>query len=346
MADADPSASDRSDPQPHRSLADRVLPAERGVVPADPGQGGGAATPSFALPDGAASGMPEAPAPLAIGPRTFAWGTRTFVMGILNVTPDSFSGDGLLAAGDEPVAAALELARRMRDDGADLLDVGGASTRPGHASVDVDDEIARVVPVIRTLRETLPEMPLSVDTTQPAVAAAALDAGAHLVNDVWGVADHDGVARVAAERSAPLVLMHNRAEASYTSLMAEIVADLQRALERAVRAGVPWEHLIVDPGFGFGKTPAHNLALLRGLPLLRALGRPVLLGTSRKSTLGKVLNLPPQERVEATVATTVLGIAAGVDLVRVHDVRENVRAARMADAVVRGWRPDGWEGER
>jgi dihydropteroate synthase len=200
--------------------------------------------------------------------------------------------------------------------------------------------------VIRALREALPDVPLWIDTTKPSVAAAALDAGAHLVNDVWGVAEDDGIARVAAERGVPLVLMHNRAEARYAALMAEIVADLQRAVERAVRAGVPWERLIVDPGFGFGKAPPHNLALLRELAALRLLGRPVLLGTSRKSTLGRVLDLPPDERVEATVATTVLGIAAGVDLVRVHDVRPNVRAARMADAVVRGWRPPSWEDER
>ncbi len=199
------------------------------------------------------------------------------------------------------------------------------------------------MPVIRALREALPDVPLSIDTTKPSVAAAALDAGAHLLNDVWGVAEDDGIARLAAERGVPLVLMHNRAEARYTALMAEIVADLQRALERAVQAGVPRERLIVDPGFGFGKAPPHNLALLRELAALRLLGRPVLLGTSRKSTLGKVLDLPPDEREEATVATTVLGIAAGVDLVRVHDVRSNVRAARMADAVVRGWRPPGWE---
>jgi dihydropteroate synthase len=324
----------------------RVLPAERGVVAPDPRRSGGAATPSFALPPGTGAGLPGTPAPLAIGPRTFTWGTRTFIVGIVNVTPDSFSGDGLLAAGDDPVAAALALARKMVDEGADLLDVGGESSRPGHAAVDAAAEAGRVVPVIRALREALPDVPLSIDTTKPSVAAAALDAGAHLLNDVWGVAEDDGIARVAAERGVPLVLMHNRAEARYTALMAEIVADLQRAQERAVRAGVPWERLIVDPGFGFGKAPPHNLALLRELAALRLLGRPVLLGTSRKSTLGRVLDLPPDERVEATVATTVLGIAAGVDLVRVHDVRPNVRAARMADAVVRGWRPPGWEDER
>ena len=324
----------------------RVLPAERGVVAPDPRRGGGAATPSFALPPGTGAGLPGTPAPLAIGPRTFTWGTRTFIVGIVNVTPDSFSGDGLLAAGDDPVAAALALARRMVDEGADLLDVGGESSRPGHAAVDAAQEAGRVVPVIRALREALPDVPLSIDTTKPSVAAAALDVGAHLLNDVWGVAEDEGIARVAAERGVPLVLMHNRAEARYAALMAEIVADLQRALERAVRVGVPWDRLIVDPGFGFGKAPPHNLALLRELAALRLLGRPVLLGTSRKSTLGRVLDLPPDERVEATVATTVLGIAAGVDLVRVHDVRPNVRAARMADAVVRGWRPPGWEDER
>jgi len=331
--------------------ADRALPAERGVVAPDPGRGGGAATPSFALPADGSAGLPGMPDPLAIGPRTFAWGTRTFVMGILNVTPDSFSGDGLLAAGDgvpagrrDVVAAAVTLARRMVDEGADLLDVGGESSRPGHAAVSAADEAARVVPVIRALRAALPSVPLSVDTTKPAVADAALAAGAHLVNDVWGVAEDDALARVAAAHGAPLVVMHNRAEARYTALVAEIVADLQRAVERAMAAGVPWERLIVDPGFGFGKAPSHNLTLLRELPALRSLGRPVLLGTSRKSTLGKVLDLVPAERVEATVATTVLGIGAGVDMVRVHDVLPNVRAARMADAVVRGWRPAGWEG--
>ena len=345
-----------------RPLPDRALPAELGVVAPDPGRGGGAATPSFALPPDAATGagLPGTPAPLAIGPRTFAWGIRTFVVGILNVTPDSFSGDGLLAPGDrgraasrdtgplaaDPVAAALALARRMVDEGADILDVGGESSRPGHLPVPAAEEAARIVPVIRALRQALPDVPLSIDTTKPSVAAAALDAGAHLLNDVWGVAEDDGIARLAAERSVPLVLMHNRSEARYTALMAEIVADLQRALERAVQAGVPRERLIVDPGFGFGKAPRHNLALLRELAALRLLGRPVLLGTSRKSTLGKVLDLPPDEREEATVATTVLGIAAGVDLVRVHDVRSNVRAARMADAVVRGWRPPGWEDDR
>jgi dihydropteroate synthase len=256
-------------------------------------------------------------------------------MGILNVTPDSFSGDGLLAAAD-PVAAAVEQARAMAADGADLLDIGGESTRPGHETVTVEDEIGRVVPVIRAVREALPDVPLSVDTTKAAVAEAALDAGAALVNDVWGVAAEPSLLRLAAERAVPVVLMHNRAEARYRNVVAEVVSDLQSAIERAVAAGVSWEAILVDPGFGFGKTPEQNVAVLRDLEQLRVLGRPILLGTSRKSTLGRILDLGPDERLEATMATTVLGVAAGVDIVRFHDVRANVRAARTADAVVRG----------
>jgi dihydropteroate synthase len=310
-------------------------PSDPGVVRARPDRGGGAATPSFRLPDGADDGLPRRPAPSTIGGRTFGWGERTYVMGILNVTPDSFSGDGLLAAAD-PVAAAVEQARAMAADGADLLDIGGESTRPGHETVTVEDEIARVVPVIRAVREALPDVPLSVDTTKAAVAEAALDAGAALVNDVWGVAAEPSLLRLAAERAVPVVLMHNRAEARYRNVVAEVVSDLQSAIERAVAAGVSWEAILVDPGFGFGKTPEQNVAVLRDLEQLRVLGRPILLGTSRKSTLGRILDLGPDERLEATMATTVLGVAAGVDIVRVHDVRANVRAARTADAVVRG----------
>lgn len=334
-----PDPADPTQPPVSRVDAERALPRERGVVPPEPGRGGGAATPSFAVPPDASRGLPGRPAPLAIGPRTFDWGSRTFVMGILNVTPDSFSGDGLIAATGDPVDAAVGRARAMVAEGADLLDVGGESSRPGHASVGVADEIGRVVPVVRALRAALPDVPISIDTTKPAVAEAAIAAGAHLLNDVWGVAADGGLARVAAAGRVPLIVMHNRAEARYLNLVPEVLADLQRALERALAAGVAWEHLIVDPGFGFGKAPHHNLALLRNLDSIRLLGRPILLGTSRKSTLGKVLDLPADDRVEATLATTVLAIAAGVDIVRVHDVRPNVRAARMADAVVRGWDP-------
>ncbi len=288
-------------------------------------------------PDDAGSSPPTALGSTDIGGRTFRWGARTFVMGIVNVTPDSFSGDGLVIdpGGDRHVEAALALAGRMVAEGADLLDVGGESTRPGHAPVEAGEELRRVVPVIAALRTAHPDVPVSVDTTKPVVAAAALDAGAALINDIWGVADDDALARLAAERGVPIVLMHNRAEARYLNLMAEIVADLERAIERALRAGCRWDQLIVDPGFGFGKTPEHNLALLRDLDALRTLGRPVLLGTSRKSTLGRVLDLPADERLEATLATTALGIRAGVDIVRVHDVQANVRVARMTDAIVR-----------
>jgi dihydropteroate synthase len=324
-------------------MSERYLPEERGVVRARPDASGGSATPYRSLPDGAGAGLPGAPGPMSVGPRTLDWGRRTWIMGIVNLTPDSFAGDGLLAAAD-PVAAALDQARRMVADGADLLDVGGASSRPGHVVIPSAEEIARVVPVIRTLAAELPDTVISIDTTSPAVAAAALDAGAHLLNDVWGVADDPGMIRLAAERNVPIVLMHNRAEARYRNLVAEVVGDLERALERALDVGVPWDHLVVDPGFGFGKTPDHNVALLADLGALRVLGRPILLGTSRKSTLGKLLDLPAGQRVEATAATTALGIAAGVDMVRVHDVRENARTARVADAILRGWRPDGWPG--
>ncbi len=279
-----------------------------------------------------------------IGTRTFRWGERTFVMGILNVTPDSFSGDGLLAAPGDPIAAAVERARTMVADGADILDVGGESTRPGHEPVGEAEEAGRVVPVVRALAAALPDVPLSIDTTKPVVAAAALDAGAGLINDVWGVRPDSALVRLAVARGVPIVLMHNREEARYADLIAEVVADLRRAVERAVAVGMARDAILVDPGFGFGKTAEHNLALLRGLAALAVLDRPILLGTSRKSTLGRVLDLPPDERVEATIATTALGVAAGVDMVRVHDVRANVRAARVADAILRGTWPPAAEG--
>jgi dihydropteroate synthase len=225
----------------------------------------------------------------------------------------------------------------MVDEGADLLDVGGESSRPGHAVVDAAEEIRRVVPVVTAIHRAFPDVPISIDTTKPSVAAAAIDAGAGLINDVWGVAPDDALSRLAAERGVPIVLMHNRADARYTDLVGEVLADLAAAIERALAAGVPEASIVVDPGFGFGKAPAHNLALLDGLDRLRSLGRPVLLGASRKSTLGKVLDLPAGERLEATLATTALAVRAGVDIVRVHDVQPNVRVVRFVDAVVRGW---------
>jgi dihydropteroate synthase len=276
------------------------------------------------------------PTPTRIGATTFVWGARTYVMGIVNVTPDSFSGDGLVTGAD-PVAAAVAQARRMIAEGADLLDVGGESTRPGHGVVSEVEESDRVVPVIAAIRAALPQAPITVDTTKPAVAEAALEAGADALNDIWGVGPDDGISRVAAARGVPIVLMHNRAEPRYGDLLREIVDDLSAAVERAVHLGVARDSIIVDPGIGFGKNAEQNLEVLRHLSRLLAIGRPVLLGTSRKSTLGKVLDLPPDQRLEATLATTALGIAAGVDIVRVHDVEANVRAARMSDAIIRGW---------
>ena len=295
---------------------------------------------------------PTRPAPSRIGPATFAWGERTFVMGILNLTPDSFSGDGLLdgenedergggAGAPDSVELAVATGRRMVAEGADILDVGGESTRPGHEAVSLEEERRRVVPVVAALRAAIPDTPLSIDTTKPAVAEAALAAGADLINDVWGVGDDDSLARLAADNGVPLVVMHNRAEARYTTFLPEVIADLQRAIERALTLGVRWDDLIVDPGFGFGKTATHNLELMRDFSALTMLGRPILLGASRKSTLGRVLDLPVSERLEATLATTALGIAGGADLVRVHDVQANVRTARISDAIVRGtWQPD------
>lgn len=311
------------------------------------------ATPSLALPSGSGSGVPVwPPAPLTLRGRTFAWGSRTFLMGVINVTPDSFSGDGLLGPSggashtmDAVVEAAVQQALLMAAEGADLLDVGGESSRPGHAEVPPEEELARVVPVLRAIRAVLPEMPLSVDTIKRGVAEAALEAGADLINDVAAVGPDDALARLAAERGVPYIVMHDRSEARYTNLMAEVLSELERALERALGLGLAWETLIVDPGFGFGKTPEHNLHVLRHLEALRVLGRPVMVGTSRKSTIGKVLDLPAGERLEGTLATTALAVAGGVDLVRVHDVAPNLRAARMADAVHRSGRigAHGWE---
>jgi dihydropteroate synthase len=297
-------------------------------------------------PDPSTSFATAHPEPTRIGARTFVWGERTYVMGILNVTPDSFSGDGLIRSPttdlpSDPLPAAMAQARRMVDEGADLLDIGGESTRPGHAPVDAAEEIGRVIPVVAAVHEALPEVPISIDTTKVVVAEAALAAGATMLNDVWATGPDAAMAELAASAGVPLIVMHNREVARYDDVVADVVADLRRALERAERVGVDRRNLIVDPGIGFGKTADHNVTLLRGLAALRALGQPTLLGTSRKSTLGLILDLPPNERVEATIATTALGIAAGVDIVRVHDAAANVRAARVSDAIVRGnWHAD------
>jgi len=267
-----------------------------------------------------------------IGRREFRWGERTYVMGIINMTPDSFSGDGL----GTDVEAALAQARRFVEEGADLIDVGGESTRPGSAPVPLEEELCRVLPVVERLAAAL-ETPISIDTYKAEVARQALAAGAALINDVWGFKHDPEIAQVAATYGAPAVLMHNRKEGVHVDVVAEVLRELQESIDIARRAGVPWENIIVDPGIGFGgKGPEENLALLRDLPELKALGRPILVGTSRKSTIGKVLGLPPDQRLEGTAATVAISIAHGAEIVRVHDVREMMRVVRMSDAIVRG----------
>ncbi len=271
--------------------------------------------------------------PTRIGNRIFRWGERTFVMGILNVTPDSFSGDGL-GINDE---AAVAQASRMVAEGADIIDVGGESTRPGAPEVSAAEEIARVVPVIKRLKAEI-DVPVSIDTYKSEVAVAAVRAGANLLNDVWGLKRDPGLATVAARHRLPIVLSSSQRDAPVSDIVPAVIADLRRAIAQAEAAGVPPENIIIDPGFGFGKTVEQNLELLRRLGELKILGKPILLGTSRKSTIGKVLgDVSTSERLFGTVATTAIGIVNSADIVRVHDVKENAQAARMADAVARGF---------
>ena len=260
-------------------------------------------------------------------------GKKTYVMGILNVTPDSFSDGGSY----DSVDSAVRRARRMVEEGVNIIDVGGESTRPGHIPVDTPEEIRRVVPVIERLCTEL-NVPVSVDTSKAAVAEEALKAGAHIINDVWGFSRDPRIAGVAAQYRAGVILMHNQEHRVYENLMGDVLRFLRSSIDTALQAGIRRERIAVDPGIGFGKTLEHNLEIMRRLEELGFLGQPVLLGTSRKSMIGNVLDLPVHERVEGTAATVALGIARGVDFVRIHDVREMVRVARMTDAIVRGWR--------
>jgi dihydropteroate synthase len=256
-------------------------------------------------------------------------------MGIVNVTPDSFSGDGL---GDN-VDAAVRQAIQMWEDGANIIDVGGESTRPGFAEVSADEEIRRVLPVIERLAREL-DIPISIDTYKAEVAMAALDVGATLVNDVHGFLRESQIARVAAEASVPAIAMYNHRGREFHDTIGNVVEGLTESLNIAHEEGLPEEQIIIDPGFNFGWTDDQALEMLRRLAELRVLGRPILIGTSRKSTIGKVLgDLPVEERLEGTAATVAIAIANGADIVRVHDVKEMARVARMADAVVRGWKP-------
>jgi len=270
---------------------------------------------------------------MTIGGRTFVWGERTYIMGILNVTPDSFAGDGIAYDVDEAVRRAV----RMREDGADIIDVGGESTRPGFQPVPPEEEIRRTAPVVQRLRQEL-DIPISIDTAKAAVARAAAEAGAHMINDVHGFRQDPGVAAIAARYGLPAVAMHNQRGRECHDVIGEIVAGLLESLRIAREQGLPEESVIVDPGFNFGWTVEQALEMLRRLAELRVLGRPVLVGTSRKSVIGTVLGgLPVDERLEGTAATVAIAIANGADIVRVHDVREMARVARMSDAIVRGW---------
>ena len=260
------------------------------------------------------------------------WGEQTYLMGIVNLSLDSFSGDGL----GDAVETAVERAHRIAAEGADIIDIGGESTRPGSTPVSLEEELRRVMPVAERLGREL-KVPFSVDTYKAEVARRALAAGASMVNDVWGLKADPALARLAAEAGVPLILMHNQQGTVYSDLVPEVMASLQRSMDLALNAGVQWQNIIIDPGIGFGKTAQHNLEILRRLSEFRALGRPILLGTSRKSTIGLVLGLPVTERLEGTAATMALGIANGADMVRVHDVQAMLRVCRMSDAIVRGW---------
>ena len=286
-------------------------------------------------------------APTVWGAHRLAWGSRTYIMGILNLTPDSFSRDGLLVEGEsceQTVQRAMARAAQMVEEGADLIDVGGESTRPGAESggpLPVEVECQRVIPVIEALAQALPtSVLLSIDTYKAAVAHAALDAGAALVNDIWGLQADPQMAPLVAERHVPVVLMSNLRGQPRREPLADVTRQLARCLQTALDAGIAWESIILDPGFGFGLAGAENLQVLARLGDLRALGRPLLVGTSRKRHIGLVLGTPVEDRLEGTAATVALAIAAGAEMIRVHDVRQMARVARMADAVVRGWPPE------
>lgn len=290
---------------------------------------------------------------LEAGGKQFLWGSRTYVMGIINLTEDSFSGDGLLSGlpgSEDYVQNALTQGRAFVEAGVDILDVGGESTRPGSVPTPMEQELERVVPVIKALASRLDTV-ISVDTYKSPVAEAALQAGAHIVNDVWGFHADPNLAEVVARHKAPAILMHNRSSwvhaeikeklggrytgMAYENLLEDIRRELMESVQLAKDAGIPDEHIILDPGIGFGKTVEQNLELLDRLEEIRSLGYPVLLGPSRKSFIGFTLDLPPSERMEGTAAAVAIGIARGADIVRVHDIPAMVRVARMSDAIVR-----------
>ena len=261
----------------------------------------------------------------------FDYGKRTYIMGILNVTPDSFSDGGKF----NEVNKALNHAKEMIKDGVDIIDIGGESTRPGHKYVEADEEIQRVIPVIKELRKEI-NVPISIDTYKAKVAEEALKLGVEMINDVWGLKKDKEMANVVAKYNACVCIMHNQDGTEYDKdIMESMKESLQESIDLALNAGVSKDKIVIDPGIGFGKTFEQNLEVLKRMNELKELGYPILLGTSRKSVIGNVLNVEPKERLEGTIATTVLGIRDGVDIVRVHDVKENLKAAKMADAIYR-----------
>lgn len=288
-------------------------------------------------------------------PTRFIWGERTYIMGILNVTPDSFSGDGLVAqtdasGGQNSIDQAVAQAVQFAADGVDIIDIGGESTRPGSTPVDAAEEYARVIPVIKAVRQAV-DVTISIDSYRASVAEAALEAGANWLNDVWGLRMDADMAKLAAQTDSPIVLMHNRSRPkdvvqeeklgghfmgiTYNDLVTDIKRELQESVEIALKAGVKEAQIILDPGIGFGKTVAQNLQLLNQLDQFKTMGFPILIGPSRKSFIGYTLDLPPDQRLEGTAATVAIGIERGADIVRVHDVQAMVRVARMTDAIVR-----------
>ncbi len=287
---------------------------------------------------------------MQIGKFTFHWGKRTYIMGILNVTPDSFSGDGLIAKDDVIQAAALQ-SSWMLDSGADILDIGGESTRPGSQPVSAEEELARTIPVIHAIRKKFQDALISIDTYKAQVAEEAIKAGANIVNDVWALRADPNLASIVAKYQVPIVLMHNRSNpasvevreklggayigAEYENLIEDIKRELMMSVDIAKQAGVKENAIWLDPGIGFGKKREHNLELINRLDEIKKLGYPVLLGSSRKSFIGFTLDLPPEDRIEGTAATIAIGIARGADVIRVHDVKEMARVAKMTDAIVR-----------